>query len=84
MIPRYYKTRELAELLSCCDATILRLAQRGDIDSIMLGGERRYPESAVEEFLERAKAPVRRQREAAVVELAVRRDDRATRSRRTS
>jgi excisionase family DNA binding protein len=69
-IPRHYKTRELAELLSCHEETILRLAQRGEIHSIMLGGERRYPETAVEEFLERAKAPVRRQREAALVAAA--------------
>lgn len=84
MIERHYKTRELAEILSCHEETILRLAQRGEIDSIYLGGERRYPESAIRQFLDRAKAPVRLQREqAAVVELDRRREDRPTRQRRS-
>jgi excisionase family DNA binding protein len=82
-IPRHYKTSELAELLNCHEETILRLAQKGEIESIYLGGERRYPEPAVQDFLNRKRAPVRRTN-AAVVEIAPRRDDRATRPRRTT
>jgi excisionase family DNA binding protein len=52
-IERYYKTAELAELLGFCTETILRYAQRGELQSIRIGNDRRYAESAVRDFLER-------------------------------
>lgn len=82
-VPRHYKTSDLADLLSCNAETIRRLALRGEIASIRLGGELRFPEHAVQQFLERAKTPARRQVEAAVVPIAARRDDRDSRPRRT-
>lgn len=52
-IERYYRTAELAELLSVCDETIRRLAARGELPSVRVGSERRYPESGVVNYLRR-------------------------------
>jgi excisionase family DNA binding protein len=52
-IEKHYKTREVAELLSVHEETVLRLAQRGELRSVRIGSERRYPESAIADFLER-------------------------------
>lgn len=51
MIERHYRTAEIAELLSCHPETILRLAQQGRLRSVRIGHDRRYPESAVQDFL---------------------------------
>lgn len=53
MIEPHYTTAELAERLHCSKDTVLRLAQRGDLRSVFVGSERRYPESGVIEYLER-------------------------------
>ena len=53
MIEQHYRTREVAGLLAVHEETVLRLAQRGELRSVRIGNERRYPESAVREFLER-------------------------------
>ena len=50
---RYYKTKELAELLSADPETIRRAAARGELKSVRVGSERRYSESAVREYLTR-------------------------------
>jgi excisionase family DNA binding protein len=50
-IERHYTTRELAELLSVHPETIRREAARGRLRSIRVAAERRYPESAVKEYL---------------------------------
>jgi excisionase family DNA binding protein len=51
-IERHYTTRELAELLAVHPETIRRAAARGHLRSVRVGHERRYPESAVREWLE--------------------------------
>ena len=51
MIERHYKTRELAERLGVHPETIRRAAQRGELESIRIGLDRIYSESAVERWL---------------------------------
>lgn len=51
MIERHYTTAELAELLSVHPETVRRAAASGELRSIRLGRDRRYPESAVVEWL---------------------------------
>ena len=55
MIERHYKTAELCEQLNLHEETVRKLARTGELPSIRIGNERRYPESGVEEFL-RARA----------------------------
>jgi excisionase family DNA binding protein len=45
------KTRHLAEMLSVHPETVRRAAARGELRSIRIGGERRYGESAVREWV---------------------------------
>ncbi|HEY2353791.1 MAG TPA: helix-turn-helix domain-containing protein [Gaiellaceae bacterium] len=52
-VERHYTTAELAELLSVCAETVRRLAARGELPSVRVGSERRYPQSGVVEFLRR-------------------------------
>lgn len=54
MIEKHYTTAQLAELMGSSQDTVLRLAQRGELDSVFWGRERRYPESAVNRYLERS------------------------------
>lgn len=51
VIERHYKTRELAERLGVHPETIRRAAQRGELESIRIGLDRIYAESAIERFL---------------------------------
>jgi len=74
MIERHYKTAEVAELLSVHTETVLRLAQRGEIRSVRIGNDRRYPESAIREFLERNTEEVRPK----VASIAARRETRSS------
>jgi excisionase family DNA binding protein len=53
VIERHFSTRELAELLNAHPETIRREALRGRLRSVRVGSERRYPESAVKEYLAR-------------------------------
>jgi excisionase family DNA binding protein len=53
MIERHYSTRELADLLRVHPETIRREAARQRLRSVRVGVERRYPESAVVEYLQR-------------------------------
>jgi len=52
VIERHYKTRELAELLGLHPETIRRAAQRGELESVRIGLDRIYAESAVQCWLE--------------------------------
>ena len=52
-IERHYTGRQVAELLSVCPETIRRLAAKGELRSVRVGSERRYPESAVRDYLAR-------------------------------
>jgi len=51
VIERHYTTSELALLLAVHPETIRRVAASGRLRSIRVGRDRRYPESAVEEWL---------------------------------
>ena len=51
MIERHYTTSELAELLSVHPETIRRAARRGELRSIRVGIDRRYPLSAIKSWL---------------------------------
>lgn len=51
MIERHYTTQELAELLSVNPETIRRAAASGALRSVRVGRVRRYPHSAVIEWL---------------------------------
>jgi excisionase family DNA binding protein len=51
MIERHYKTRELAKILGIHPDTIRRAAQRGDLESIRIGLDRIYAESAINRWL---------------------------------
>jgi excisionase family DNA binding protein len=51
VIERHYKTREVAELLGVHPETIRRAAQRGELESVRIGLDRIYAESAVQKFL---------------------------------
>jgi excisionase family DNA binding protein len=51
VIEQHYTTAELAELLSLHPETIRRAAARGELRSIRVGRDRRYPKSAVVEWL---------------------------------
>lgn len=51
MIERLYKTAELCELWNVHEETVRKYARTGELPSIRIGNDRRYPESGVEEFL---------------------------------
>jgi len=51
VIERHYKTRELAEILGLHPDTIRRAAQRGELESIRIGLDRIYAESAINRWL---------------------------------
>lgn len=53
MIEQHYKTAELAALLSCSETVIRDAAMKGELQSVRVGADRRYSESAVREWLER-------------------------------
>ncbi|HEY4975926.1 MAG TPA: helix-turn-helix domain-containing protein [Gaiellaceae bacterium] len=55
MIERHYTTSELCDLLSVHEETVRKYARTGELPSVRIGNDRRYPESGVEEFL-RARA----------------------------
>jgi excisionase family DNA binding protein len=55
VIERHYKTAELCELWNVHEETVRKYARTGELPSIRIGNDRRYPESGVEEFL-RARA----------------------------
>jgi excisionase family DNA binding protein len=52
VIERLYTTKEVAEAWSVNPETVRRLAARGLLRSVRVGSERRYPASALREYLE--------------------------------
>jgi excisionase family DNA binding protein len=52
VIERHYTTAELATLLAVHPETIRRAAASGRLRSVRVGRDRRYPESAVIDWLE--------------------------------
>lgn len=48
-----YTTKQVAAAWSVNPETVRRLAARGDLRSVRVGSERRYPESALREYLQR-------------------------------
>lgn len=52
VIERHYTTAELAERLAVHPETIRRAAVRGELRSVRVGRDRRYPESAVLKWLQ--------------------------------
>jgi excisionase family DNA binding protein len=52
-IEKHYDGHELAELLGLDYETVLRKAQTGEIASVRIGRLRRFPESAVRDYLDR-------------------------------
>lgn len=80
MIEQHYKGAKVAELLDIHPETLLRLAQRGEIRSVRVGNDRRYPESAIQEYLDSRTEGQRRQ----VASLDAQRETRASRPRRTA
>lgn len=78
MIERHYKTAEVAELLSVHTETVLRLAQRGELLSVRIGNDRRYPESAIRDFLDRHTEG------SVVASIVSRRETRSSRERRSA
>jgi excisionase family DNA binding protein len=52
VIERMYTTNQVAEAWSVNPETVRRLAGRGLLRSVRVGSERRYPESALREYLE--------------------------------
>jgi excisionase family DNA binding protein len=51
LIERHYTTSQLAGLLAAHPETIRRAAASGRLQSVRVGSERRYSESAVREWL---------------------------------
>jgi excisionase family DNA binding protein len=52
-LEKHYDGHQLAELLSLDYETVLHLAQTGQIASVRVGRLRRFPESAVRDYLNR-------------------------------
>lgn len=52
-IERHYTGQELAELLGIDYETVLAKAQEGEIESVRVGRLRRFPESAIQAYLDR-------------------------------
>lgn len=52
-IEQHYSPKTLAEILDCSTETLRRAAAAGQLRSVRVGADRRYPESAVNEWLRR-------------------------------
>lgn len=59
MIEQHYSGQEVANLLGVHEETIRKLALRGEIRWVPVGGQRRFPESAITEYLEHGSSPAR-------------------------
>ena len=52
MIEPHYTTSQLWDLLNLHEETVRKYARLGELRSVRIGKDRRYPESAVRAFLE--------------------------------
>jgi excisionase family DNA binding protein len=52
-IEQHYRGGQVAKRLAVHPETVRRLAAKGELRSVRIGSERRYPESAIREYLER-------------------------------
>ncbi len=75
-IERHFKGAELADLLGIHPETLRRHAAAGEIETVRVGKDRLYPESAVQAWLDRSREHTR------VVSLAQRRQTRSGRGAR--
>ena len=75
-IERHYKGSELAALLGIHPETLRRHAAEGEIETVRVGRDRLYPESAVQAWLDRSRETPR------VVSLTQRRQTRSGRGAR--
>lgn len=76
MIEKHYGSREAADLLGIHPETLRRYAQQGLIESVRMGLNRVYPESALKRFLDANRETER------VVSLAARRQTRTSTTER--
>jgi len=51
MIEPYYTTAQLCELLNLHEETVRKYARTGELPSVRMGNDRRYPKSGVLAFL---------------------------------
>jgi excisionase family DNA binding protein len=58
-VEKHYTAHELAKLLALDYETVLKKAQVGEIPSVRIGRLRRFPESAVQAWLDRQRERVR-------------------------
>lgn len=54
MIEQHYTADEVAERLKVSTDTVFRAAARRELRSVVIGRSRRFPESAIVEWLERS------------------------------
>lgn len=59
-IERHYRPAEVAEQLGVTTETLRKLAFRGEIRCVRVGRDRRYPQSAIDEFLTRNTEPAQK------------------------
>jgi excisionase family DNA binding protein len=57
-IEQHYSPKTLAKLLDCHPETLRRAAASGQLRSVRLGADRRYPESAVNAWLRQSGAAI--------------------------
>jgi excisionase family DNA binding protein len=51
-LERHWTTKQVADLLTIDEETVRRAARRGDLPSIRIGNDRRYPESGLVAWIE--------------------------------
>lgn len=56
MIEVHYTTAQLCELLNLHEETVRKYARTGELPSVRVGNDRRYPESGVVSFLKAREA----------------------------
>jgi excisionase family DNA binding protein len=52
-IEQHYTGKQVAALLAVCPETVRRLAAKGELPSVRVGSDRRYPRSGLLDYLRR-------------------------------